>query len=40
VLQRISELKAFLKMIGRGDEVLVAKLGDLLGGIRRRFGRG
>ncbi|HTR45553.1 MAG TPA: tetratricopeptide repeat protein [Thermodesulfovibrionales bacterium] len=40
VLQRISELKAFLKMIGRGDEVVVAKLGDLLGGIRRRFGRG
>jgi tetratricopeptide (TPR) repeat protein len=40
VLQRVSELKAFLKMIGRDDEVLVAKLGDLLGGIRRRFGRG
>lgn len=40
VLQRMSELKAFLKMIGKGDEITVSRLGAFLGGIKRRFGSG
>lgn len=40
VLQRVSELKGLLKMLGRSDEVLISRLDALLGAIKRNFDRG
>ncbi|HET6514744.1 MAG TPA: tetratricopeptide repeat protein [Thermodesulfovibrionales bacterium] len=37
LLQRVAELKAFLKLIGRGEEVVISKLEALREGIHGRF---
>ncbi len=39
VLQRVTELKALLKLLGKSDEVLIAKLDDFLGATKRHFDR-
>lgn len=39
VLQRVSELKALLKVLGRGDELIVARLDAFLGAIKKNFER-
>ena len=36
VLQRLEELKTLLELLGKGKEDLIAKMNDLLNGIRRR----
>lgn len=36
LMQRLVELKALLKLLGRGEEVLIARLEDLLEGIKKR----
>jgi tetratricopeptide (TPR) repeat protein len=36
VLQRLEELKTLLELLGKGKEGLIAKMNDLLNGIRRR----
>ncbi|HUO77916.1 MAG TPA: hypothetical protein VMU21_10110, partial [Thermodesulfovibrionales bacterium] len=38
-LQRILELKTLMKLMGRGDEVVIAKLETFLDGVRRNFGK-
>ena len=38
-LQRIMELKALMKLMGKGDEVVIAKLETFLDGVRRTFGK-
>jgi tetratricopeptide (TPR) repeat protein len=37
-LQRIMELKTLMKLMGKGDEVVIAKLETFLDGVRRNFG--
>lgn len=39
VLQRVVELKTLLKLIGKGDEVLIGRLDAFLGAIKRNFER-
>ncbi len=39
VFQRIAELKAFLRLLGKGEEALIAKLESFLFEIKRRFER-
>ncbi|GAB4411434.1 MAG: hypothetical protein OHK0032_07320 [Thermodesulfovibrionales bacterium] len=39
LLQRMAELKAFLKLIGKGEAVLIERLEAFLDGIRQRFQR-
>jgi len=39
VLQRIMELKSLMKLMGKGEEVVIAKLETFLDGVRRNFGR-
>ena len=38
-LQRIMELKTLMKLMGKGEEVLIAKLEAFLDGIRRNYGK-
>ena len=38
-LQRILELKSLMKLMGRGDEVVIAKLETFLAGVRRNLGK-
>lgn len=38
-LQRIMELKTLMKLMGKGDEVVIAKLETFLDGVRRNFGK-
>ena len=38
-LQRIMELKAPMKLMGKSDEVVVAKLETFMDGVRRNFGK-
>ena len=38
-LQRIMELKALMKLMGKGDEMIIAKLETFLDGVRRNFGK-
>lgn len=40
LLQRIAELKAFLKLIGKDEAVLIERLEAFLNGIRQRFQQG
>jgi tetratricopeptide (TPR) repeat protein len=39
IFQRIAELKAFLRLLGKGEEALIAKLESFLDEVKRRFGR-
>jgi hypothetical protein len=39
IFQRIAELKAFLRLLGKGEEALIAKLESFLDEIKRRFER-
>ncbi len=39
ILQRVAELKALMRIIGKGDELLIANLEGFLAGIKRHFGR-
>ncbi len=38
-LQRVTELKSLLKLLGRSDEVLVGRLDSFLSAIKKNFGR-
>ena len=38
-LQRIMELKTLMKLMGKGDEVVIAKLETFLDGVKRNFGK-
>jgi tetratricopeptide (TPR) repeat protein len=40
VLQRIIELKSLLKLLGKGEEMLVARLDAFLGAVKRNFDKG
>ncbi len=39
VLQRVTELKALLTLLGKGDEVIIARLDSFLGATKRHFDR-
>lgn len=38
VLQRVAEFKAYLKMIGKGEEVFISKLESFLAAVKQHFG--